>query len=119
MHGAIMIKWGANVPGREQTGLAVFTRAVGRFEDLAKQGRVQGHREYFSLTGHDGGFMLVEGEAAELTKILADEETLKLNAQAAAVVSDYEVQAYLGGTDQSVQELMTNYTGELQTLGYM
>jgi hypothetical protein len=119
MHGAIRISWGANVPGRETTGLDVFGRAINRFETMTKEGRVAGHHEYFSVTGRDGGFMLVEGEVEELTKILAEEETLKLNAQASAVVDDFEVQAFIGGTDQTTQQLIGVYTSSLTDIGYM
>ena len=119
MNGAVLIRWGANVPGRERTGLDVFTRTVGRFEEMAKQGRVHGHREYFSITGRGGGFMIVEGEADELMKILAEEDTLKLNAQASAIVADFEVQAFAGGTDQTTQQLVATFTGSMQELGYM
>jgi hypothetical protein len=119
MHGAVMIRWGANVPGRETTGLEVFGRALNRFEGMTKEGRVHGHREYFSVTGRDGGFLLLEGEVEELTKILTEEETLKLNNQASAVVEDFEIQTYVGGTDQATQQLIGTYTSSLKDLGYM
>lgn len=119
MHGAVMIRWGANVPGRENTGLAVFGRALDRFEAMTKEGRVQGHREYFSVTGHDGGFILLEGEVEELTKILTEEETLTLNNQASAVVEDFEVQAYVGGAENATQQLIGVYTSSLKDLGYL
>jgi hypothetical protein len=114
-----MIRWGANVPGRETTGLDVFGRAINRFETMTKEGRVDGHREYFSVTGHDGGFMIIEGEVEELTKILVEEDTLKLNSQASAVVEDFEVQAFVGGTDQATQQLIGTYTSSLKDIGYM
>lgn len=119
MHGAVLIRWGANVPGRETTGINVFGRALNRFEAMTKEGRVQGHREYFSVTGHGGGFILLEGEVEELTKILTEEDTLKLNNQASAVVEDFEVQAFVGGTDQATQQLIGTYTASLKDIGYM
>jgi hypothetical protein len=119
MTGAVVIRWGANIPGREAKGLEVFGKAVERFEGFAKQGRIHGHREYFALTGRDGGFMIIEGEVDELSKIATEPETLSLNAQAASIVQDFEVQLYGGGTDQSTQELMGNYVASLQSIGYM
>jgi hypothetical protein len=119
MHGAVLIRWGANVAGRETTGLEVFGRAINRFETMTKEGRVNGHREYFSVTGRDGGFMIIDGEVEELTKLLTEEETLKLNSQASAVVEDFEIQAYLGGTDQATQQLIGTYTSSLKDIGYM
>jgi hypothetical protein len=119
MHGAVMIKWGTSIPGREKASLDVFGKAISRFETLTKEGRIHGHHEYISITGRDGGFTLLEGELEELTKILAEEDTLRLNGQASAVVEDFEVQTFAGGTDQSIQQLVGTYTSSLHDIGYM
>jgi hypothetical protein len=119
MDGALMIRWGASIPGREAAGLDVFGSAINRFETLAKGGRIHGHHEYLSVTGRDGGFALLEGEMEELTKILAEEDTLRLNSQASAVVEDFEVQAFLGGSDQTIQQVLATYTTSLRDIGYM
>jgi hypothetical protein len=119
MNGAVLIRWGANLPGREAMGLEVFGRAIGRFEELTRQGRVHGHRAFFSVTGFDGGFMLVDGDLDELMRILGEDETLHLNAQAAAIVEDFEIQAFAGGTDHSVARLMNSYTAGLASLGHL
>jgi len=117
--GCIMIRWGQGVAGREQKGLDVFGKAVARFEDMAKQGRIHSHREYFALTGREGGFMMVEGQVDELMRICGEDDTLRLNAQAAAIVQDFDIQVFAGGTDSETQRLMGNYTASLQELGYM
>ena len=51
--------------------------------------------------------------------IVADDETIKLNAAAAAIVQDFETQVYGGGDDQAVQSMMGLYVGSLQEIGYM
>ena len=119
MNCATVIRWGASIPGREAKGLDVFGKAIEHFEGLGKKGRIQGHREYIALTGQDGGFMLIEGDTDELLKIVSEPETLALNAQAAAVVQDFSVQVYAGGTDQAIQQLIGNYSGALQEVGYL
>lgn len=119
MNGSMLISWGTTMPGRETTALEVFGKAVARFEQYTKEGRVHGHREYFAVTGAQGGFMIIEGEVEELLKILREEDTLQLNAQAAAIASDFTIEAYAGGDDQTVQRLMTNYTEGMQELGFM
>ena len=119
MNGAIMIRWGASIPGREALGLDVFGKAIAHFEGMAKSGRVHGHHEYLSVTGDTGGFMMVEGDLDEMMKILAEEDTLKLNNQASAIVSDFAIQAYAGGTDNAVQQLIGDYTTSLQEIGFM
>lgn len=119
MNGAIVIRWGSGIAGRETKGLDVFGNAVLRFEEHLKAGRIHSHREYFSLTGKDGGFMLIEGELSELLALVAEDETVKLNAQAAAIVNDFEVQVFGGGTDQAVQSMVGTYAAGLQEIGYM
>jgi hypothetical protein len=119
MNGAVLIRWGSNIPGREAQGLDVFGRAVARFEQLTKEGRVHGHREYFSLTGHDGGFMVVDGEVEQLTRIISEDETIRLNAQAAAIVADFEIELFAGGSEQAVQKLTGDFVASMQEIGVM
>lgn len=119
MNGALVIRWGANIPGREAKGLEVFGKAIEQFEGYAKQGRVHGHREFIALTGKSGGFMIADGDVEELQKILMEPQTLKLNTQAEAIVADFEITLYGGGSDQAVQELIGTYSGSLSELGYM
>lgn len=119
MNGAVVIRWGASVAGREAKGLDVFGNAVLRFEEYLKAGRIHSHREFFALTGKDGGFMIVEGDTTELLAIVAEDDTVKLNAQAAAIVQDFEVQVYGGGDDQAVQSMVGTYAAGLQEIGYM
>ena len=119
MNGAVVIRWGASIPGREAKSLEVFGTAVERFEGLAKEGRIHEHREYMALTGRAGGFMIATGDLAELTKIAVEPETLALNAKAEAIVSDFEIQLYAGGTDQTVQEVMGTYMTALSEVGYL
>jgi hypothetical protein len=119
MNGATVIRWGSGIPGREASGLDVFGKAVAHMEELAKQGRIHSHKEFFALTGRDGGFMIAEGEIEELLRIAAEPETLALNAKAAAIVQDFEVQVYAGGSDQAIQELVGNFVTSLSEIGYM
>jgi hypothetical protein len=119
MTGAIVIRWGAIVPGREAKAMEVFGQAVARFEDLQKAGRIHGHREYFALTGADGGMAVAEGEISELMAIVAEDDTIKLNVQSAAIVQEFEVNVMGGGSDQAVQSLMTTSVGALADIGYL
>lgn len=118
MTGAVVIRWGAGIPGRETKGLEVFAKAIEQFERHAKAGRIHSHREYIALSGRSGGFMIVEGEVAELQKIMVEPETLALNSQAEAIVSDFELQLYGGGSDQAVQEMVGTYLAAIGELGY-
>ena len=119
MNGATVIRWGAGVPGREAKGLEVFGKAIEFFEGLSKTGRIHGHREYIALTGESGGFMLVEGDTKELLALLAEPEILALNAQAEAIVQDFSIRVFAGGTDQAIQGLIGTYSTAVGELGYM
>lgn len=119
MRGALVIRWGAGVPGREAKGLEVFGKAVERFEQLAKDGRIDTHREFFAVSGRDGGFMIADGEVAELLAILSEEDSLRLNVQAAAIVQDFETQVYGGGTDAATQQMVGVYASGMQEVGYL
>jgi hypothetical protein len=119
MNGAVLISWGAGIPGREATGLDVFGKTVAHFEGLSKMGRIHGHREYFSVTGRGGGFMMLDGELGELMKILCEDDTMKLTDQAGAIVADLEIQAFAGGSDQSIQQLLGDYAASMKEVGYM
>jgi hypothetical protein len=119
MTGAALIKWGGQVPGREAKSLEVFGKSIERFEQLTKEGRLHAHREYIALTGQAGGFTILEGEVEELQKILVEPETLMLNSQAGAIVTDFEITLYAGGTDKSIQDLIGTYMGAMGELGYL
>ena len=118
MTGAVLVRWGANIPGREAKGLEVFAKAIERFEQLAKQGRIHAHTEYIALTGTIGGFMLIQGEVEELQKILLEPENLALTTQASMIVTDFEQNLYGGGSDQTIQQLVGVELESLAALGY-
>lgn len=117
--GAVVGRWGSVIPGREAKALEVFGKSVERYEQLAKQGRIHSHREYIALTGKIGGLSVIEGEIEELQKILVETETISLNSQAEAIVQDFEVNLYVGGSDQAIQEVMGTYMTATAELGYM
>src|SRR3954453_23189468 len=118
MTGAVLVRWGTPIPGRETKGLEVFGKAIERFEQLANEARIQGEREKISLTGTVGGFMLIQGEVEELQKILLEPENLALTSQASMIVADFEQNLYGGGSDQAVQQLVGLQLENLSALGY-
>jgi len=118
MTGAVLVRWGANVPGRETKGLEVFGKAVARFEQLAKQGRIHSHSEYVALTGDVGGFMIIDGDVDELQKILLEPENLALTSEASLIVQNFSQNLYAGGSDQTIQQLVGIEIESLETLGY-
>jgi hypothetical protein len=122
MTGAIVASWGNSVRGRESKSLEVFGKALAHFEALAKQGRVHSHKEYIALTGNASrlsGFQIIEGEVEELQKILIEDDFRTLQVEASAIVENFTVTLYAGGSDRTVQELITRYAEATAGLGYL
>ena len=119
MNGAVVVKWGNAVRGRETKALEVFGQAIGTFDAYAKAGRIYGHQEFIARTGKQNGFMLITGDLAELTKILGEDDVLKLNVAATTICEDFEINLYEGGTEQAIMESTQRYAGVLTDLGYL
>src|SRR6266849_4235073 len=105
MNGALIITWGGNPAGREAKGLEVFGKALAHFDELAKSGRVHGHKEYISLTGNIdevAGTMVVEGPVEELLKIQTEEKTRVLLTEAALIAGNFTVRVAIGGDEQTL-----------------
>lgn len=121
MQGAVLITWGPPVRGREAKSLEAFGRAVEYYSELAKEGRIHGHREYFCITGpaERSGFLVIDGEIDELQKFMTEDRSLRLLAEARSVVENIDVTLCAGGSDQSVGETVTRFTDTLAALGYM
>ena len=122
MQGALMVSWGTPVRGREAQSLGSFSKAIGYFEELAKEGRIHGHREYFCITGNSSqrsGFLIVDGELEELQKIQLEDENLRLMAEASSITESFEVTLCAGGSDQALGEMVTRFSETMSAMGYM
>jgi hypothetical protein len=117
--GAFIIRWGNSIAGREAKGLEVLAAAQTTFDELAKAGKVRGHREYISLTGSSAGYMIVDGEVEELEKLLHDPDQLALDVKASAVVEGFSRELVSGGTDQGIQDSVGIYMTALQDVGFL
>lgn len=113
--GAIVFTWGAPVRGREIQGVEVFGSALEYYEELSKEGRIIAHREYFS-TDTNGGMMIVEGFLSELHQLIQEDPFLRLQQRASAIVEDFRSSIVAGGSDQTVQQMVTMYTETLAEL---
>ena len=122
MNGALVITWGSNVPGRESKGLEVFGKALAHFDELAKKGRIHGHKEYLALTGNVdrlAGFMVVEGPVEELIKLQTEEATRALLIEGASIAKEFTATLTAGGDEQTLTSEITLFTKTQQGLGYM
>lgn len=122
MNGALIVTWGANVPGREAKGLEVFGKALAHFDELAKKGRIHGHKEYLALTGNVeqlAGVMVIEGPLEELLKIQTEDETRALLIEGGTIARNFTATVASGGDEQTLTKEITLFTKTQQSLGYM
>ena len=104
-NGALILTWGNSVRGREGKSLEVFGKALAYYDELAKEGRIHGHREFFAMTGNAGdraGTMVVEGDLDELMKIQTEEKSQRLLGEAGLICDNFNVQICEAADDQAV-----------------
>lgn len=115
--GAILIEWGASIPGREMKAIEVFGMALEQSEKDLKAGHIHGHKEYFTVVGSRGGFQIIDGELDSLLAVVGDEDHRRLFDQCRNIVEDFSVSVYEGGSDATVQEGVTRYVDGMRELG--
>ena len=118
MTGAILIKWTSVVHGREAKALEVFAQSQAHWDELAKEGRIHDHTAYFNLIGEGGGFVLVTGELEELVKIQVEQASRELLMKAAMIVEDLTTTVCMGGSEQTINELVGRTVQIEQEMGY-
>ena len=104
-NGALVITWGAPVRGREMQGLEVFGNALAYYDEMAKEGRIHGHHEYFCLSGDVGkraGIMIVDGDLAVLARLQVEERNIRLLAQAGEIAEHMNVTLCEANSEQAI-----------------
>jgi hypothetical protein len=100
--GALMLSFGAVVPGRERLATDLFVE-VGRYLGrLMDGGVVTTFRPYFFADGQVGdvsGFFLLEGDREELDALRRDEGFVTLLLRAGAATANVRVHTLLAGSD--------------------
>jgi len=91
---ALYIRWGAPIAGRETKALEVFNAVLEYNTRLKKDGKIAAHNTYLATTGNQtsfGGFMVTEGDVAQLRAVVDSNEFQTLLVKAHQVVSNVEV----------------------------
>ncbi|MBV8160863.1 MAG: hypothetical protein JO265_08070 [Acidimicrobiia bacterium] len=112
-NGAIIISWGTPVRGREMQSLDVFGRALGFWDEQAKEGRIHGHHEYFGISGNAterSGTMVIEGELGELARLMVDEQNTRLLAEASQIVENLDTQLCEANSDEAISRYVSVLT---------
>lgn len=108
---AIYVSWGNAIPGREAKSLEVFMGAVEYYSRLEKEGKIAGLRTYLATNGntdHFAGFMLIEGEIAQLRAVIDSEEYKQILYKARHLVHDVDVVHCVTGAEvaKSIQAVV-------------
>lgn len=114
MNGALVHTWQGTVPSRETKALDVFGRALAYYDELAKEGRIHGHSEFFSAGGSPAGMVIVTGDVDELRAIEMEDQYRQILTEAPLVAQEFRAQIMAGGGAEDVTEGITAY---LETLG--
>ena len=99
---ALMLSFGAVLPGRERLAVDLFVE-VGRYLGrLMDTGVVSSFRPYFfadGLMGDVSGFFLLEGDREQLDALRRDEAFVTLLLRAGAATANVRVHTLLAGSD--------------------
>ena len=112
-NGAIIISWGTPVRGREMQSLDVFGRSLAFWDEQAKEGRIHGHHEYFSISGNAtqrSGTMVIEGDLDQLAQLMVTEENTRLLAEASQIVDNLDTQLCQMNSDEAIGQYVSVLT---------
>ena len=113
--GALVIRWGPPVRGREQASLQVFSEAYEYYEDLVKNHRITSHQP-FICTDRNGGMWLLNGDMEQLDAIRREDDYMRLVTRAQLIVDDFSVGICVGGDGDALTPIMSMFAEESQNL---
>jgi hypothetical protein len=116
VNGAIVHTWQGTRTGREVKALEVLGRALGYYDELAKEGRIHDHRSFFG-GGNPAGMIIVSGDVDELRRIEMEDTYLQILTEAALVADGFQAQVMGGGSPDDSTEGITRYVETLRRLG--
>jgi formylmethanofuran dehydrogenase subunit C len=117
VNGAIVHTWQGTRTGREVKALEVLGRAVAYYDELAKEGRIHAHSEFFSAGAELAGLIVITGDVDELRKIEMEDAYMQILGEAPLVADGFHSQMMGGGGADDITEGVTRYVETLGRLG--
>ena len=118
--GALMLSFGAVLPGRERLAVDVFVEVGRHLGRLMDAGVLASFRPYFfadGVLGDVSGFFLLEGRRAQLDALRREEAFVRLVLRAGAATANVRVSTLLAGSDAGrLVNLYREVRGELGLL---
>jgi hypothetical protein len=115
---ALYIKWGQPVRGRESKSIEIFMHALEYYGSLEKQKKITAQRVYVAETGdlgQLGGFIVLEGDVAQLRAVVDSEEYKNLLMQAHQVVEHLQTIHLASG--EEVQKIVARVANARRQMG--
>jgi hypothetical protein len=113
----MIITWGGQRVGvPPDKGMEVFGESLTFYDELTKEGRIAGYRVFASTTSARGQ-LIIEGDMAELARLMTSTESTRLLAKASAVVDDVKVDLCIGGPVDDVTGYYTRALEAVKELG--
>ena len=113
---ALVTTWASSVPGREAKAIETFMDYLTLLGKQAAEGHVSQPDSFFKYDG-SGGFGIVKGDSATLVELWESEEFRSMLAKAQLTVQDLHTELY--AADDTVQDLVGNFTRVAGEMGYM
>ena len=113
---ALVTTWASSVPGREAKAIEAFMDYLTLLGKQAAEGNVSQPDAFFKYDG-SGGLGIVKGDSATLVELWESEEFRSMLARAQLTVQDLHTELY--AADDTVQDLVGNYTRVAGEMGYM
>ena len=105
----LFVGWGATIAGREERALEVFNESIGFYGRCAQEGKIESF-DVILLEPHGGGlggYVELNGSAAQLAALRENEEFMRLLADAQLIVEELGV---VGGfANEGVARQVTMY----------
>ena len=106
---AIVVMWGAHIPGRELKALGLFEEAVQYYAKLKEKGEIESAESVILRNpGADlGGFTIIRGDREKLLKMQTSPEARRFDNRSLLLLHNFKtVEAFVG---DGVQQMMTEW----------
>ncbi|GAA1714233.1 hypothetical protein GCM10009765_74080 [Fodinicola feengrottensis] len=117
--GAVVVSWGAAIPGREAGMLRVLKQALGYVEQLRGEGRIEDSQLYVSKTGPNRDTLMLTGQLDRLAALLAEDDFEDLLQDGMLVVQDVQVALWAGGAPRAIAEGIDVHAGKMRDHGLL
>jgi len=114
---ALVMRWGARIPGREAKAEEVFGTAVSYFGELVGEKKILSFEPFIFKTGETTGFFVFKGTQEQIDALPTYEKFRDLFSKAAYVVEGLRIDyAY---SAEEIPEMMTRAAKVRAELGLM